>query len=664
MATQETVTREAQLWARNIGGIDETTVELDDGITVLAGRNATNRTSLLQAFMAGLGGESASLKADADEGEVELELDDETYTRTLRRAGNSIVTEGDPYLEDPELAELFAFLLESNPARRAVTTGADLREIILRPVDTDEIEAEISRLTAEKDQLANELDRLESLKGDLPELERQRNDIKDQIEDKRDELEEVKTAIEEAEAEASEQDGDDASAELEEKLTELREQRSELEDVRFDLETERESLAALRNEREDLEEEREELPETDSLNREAVDDEIDRLQQRSQSIDSVVSQLQSIVQFNEEMLEGSHPEIRALLAGEEADSSADGGVTDQLLADEETVQCWTCGSEVQRTEIEETIDRLRSLQEEKLSERDDLDERIESLRDERREIDQTKRQYERLEDRLADITNEIERRESRLEELTGDREDLEAEIDTLEDEAAELEAEAEPDADDDDDEESLLDLNRRANELEFSLGRLERDLETTTEEIEDIEAALEEQDDLEARREEIRDELEELRTRIDRIEREAVESFNEHMDAVLEVLEYENIERIWIERIGQTVREGRRKVERTTFDLHIVRSTADGSTYEDTINHLSESEREVTGLIFALAGYLVHEVYEEVPFMLLDSLEAVDSDRIADLVEYFREYTDFLVVALLPEDASAIDDGHERISSI
>ncbi|OVE83954.1 archaea-specific SMC-related protein [Natronolimnobius baerhuensis] len=665
MATQETVTREAQLWARNIGGIDETTVELDDGITVLAGRNATNRTSLLQAFMAGLGGESASLKADAEEGEVELELDDDTYTRTLRRAGNSIVTEGDPYLEDPELAELFAFLLESNPARRAVTTGADLREIILRPVDTDEIEAEISRLTAEKEQLSDELDRLESLKGDLPELERQRTSIEDQIEDKRAELEEVKTAIEEAEAEASEQDSDDTSEELEAKLTELREQRSELEDVRFDLETERESLAALRTEREELEAEREELPETESLNREAVDDEIDRLQQQSQSIDSVVSQLQSIVQFNEEMLEGSHPEIKALLAGEEGDASGDGAVTDQLIADEETVQCWTCGSQVQRGEIEGTIDRLRSLQEEKLSERDDLDERIESLRDERREIDQTKRKYERVEERLADITSEIERREARLEELTEDRETLETEIDTLEDEAAELEAEADPESDDDDDdEESLLDLNRRANELEFSLGRLERDLETTTEEIEDIEAALDEQGDLETRREEIRDELEELRTRIDRIEREAVESFNEHMDAVLEVLEYENIDRIWIERIGQTVREGRRKVEQTAFDLHIVRSTADGSTYEDTINHLSESEREVTGLIFALAGYLVHEVYEEVPFMLLDSLEAVDSDRIADLVEYFREYTDFLVVALLPEDASAIDDSHERVRSI
>ncbi|RQH03508.1 archaea-specific SMC-related protein [Natrarchaeobius oligotrophus] len=661
MATQQPIAREAQLRAQNIGGIDETTVELESGVTVLAGRNATNRTSLLQAFMAALGGESASLKADADEGFAELEIGDETYRRTLQRSGGTVVMGGEPYLEDPELADLFAFLLESNPARRAVTTGDDLREIILRPVDTDEIEAEISRLTAEKEQLSDELDRLDSLKNELPQLEQQRTDLQQQIEEKEGELESVKEQIEETEADAETRRDD--RDELEEKLSELREQRSALEDVRFDLETERESLAALRDEREELEAEADELPERDSLNRDEIDQEIDRLQRRSQSIDSVVSQLQSIVQFNEEMLDGAHPEVRELLASGEG--GADGTVTDQLLEDEETVQCWTCGSEVQRSEIEETIDRLRTLQEEKLSERDDLEAQIKSLRSERREIDQTRQRQERIESRLADVDGEIERRENRLEELSDEQAELEAEIETLEDEAAELESEVDDEEEsDDDDEGGLLELNRRANELEFSLGRLERDLETTTEEIEEIESALDEQEQLTDRREEIRDELEELRTRIDRIERQAVESFNEHMDAVLDVLEYENIDRIWIERVGQTVREGRRKVEQTVFDLHIVRSTAEGRTYEDTIDHLSESEREVTGLIFALAGYLVHEVYEVVPFMLLDSLEALDSNRIADLVEYFEEYTDFLVVALLPEDASAIDENYDRISEI
>jgi uncharacterized protein YhaN len=72
----------------------------------------------------------------------------------------------------------------------------------------------------------------------------------------------------------------------------------------------------------------------------------------------------------------------------------------------------------------------------------------------------------------------------------------------------------------------------------------------------------------------------------------------------------------------------------------------------------------VTGLVFALAGYLAHDVYEEIPFMLLDSLEAIDSERIATLVEYMREYAEFLVVALLPEDAASLDDDHEYITEI
>jgi hypothetical protein len=68
--------------------------------------------------------------------------------------------------------------------------------------------------------------------------------------------------------------------------------------------------------------------------------------------------------------------------------------------------------------------------------------------------------------------------------------------------------------------------------------------------------------------------------------------------------------------------------------------------------------------VFALAGYVVHDVYQTLPFMLLDSLEAIDSDRIATLIEYFEEYATYLVVALLPEDAAALDDGFDRITEI
>lgn len=60
----------------------------------------------------------------------------------------------------------------------------------------------------------------------------------------------------------------------------------------------------------------------------------------------------------------------------------------------------------------------------------------------------------------------------------------------------------------------------------------------------------------------------------------------------------------------------------------------------------------------------MHDIHETVPFMSLDSFEMIDSDRLADLVLYFSEYVQFLVVALLPEDAAALSDDYERVAEI
>lgn len=96
----------------------------------------------------------------------------------------------------------------------------------------------------------------------------------------------------------------------------------------------------------------------------------------------------------------------------------------------------------------------------------------------------------------------------------------------------------------------------------------------------------------------MRTDLKEERTKIAQLERDAVDAFNTHMDGVLDRLGYENVNRIWLERTERNVREGQQKTTRSVFDLHVIRSTSSGSIYEDTIDHLSESERNVTGLVF------------------------------------------------------------------
>lgn len=232
---------------RNVGGITEAEVSIPSGITVLSGRNAANRTSFLRGIMGALGSDDVSLKGDADEGRVELDFGDETYTRTLRRTNGGVALGGDPFLDDPEKADLFAFLLESNEARRAVARSDDLREIIMRPVNTAELRAEIQRLEANKRGIDETLDELADLEDELPALEERRTRLESEIESRRDALREKEVAIDEADA--SLEESREKTAEIEERLEELRSVRSSLEDVRFKLDTQRESLDALKTER-------------------------------------------------------------------------------------------------------------------------------------------------------------------------------------------------------------------------------------------------------------------------------------------------------------------------------------------------------------------------------------------------------------------------------
>jgi DNA repair exonuclease SbcCD ATPase subunit len=640
----ELIGKPAGLEVQNVGGIDETAIEFSPGITILTGRNATNRTSLLRSVMAVMGSDDASLKADADEGRVELTVGDERYVRTFTRTNGSVATGGEPFLDDPELADLFAFLLESNEARRTVARSDDLRELIMRPVDTEAIRAEIQQCEREKSRIDDELDELDDLKGDLPKLEQERRRLEDDIEAKREAL-----AAKEDDIEALDADVDETreeKQELESRLDELRRKRSSLEQVRSDIDLQQESLESLAAERRELEAERDDLPDASTGEHDELDDEITQLRERKERLEREVSDLQDVIQFNEAQLEESD----TVTANLDDDS---GPVTDALV--DETVVCWTCGSDVSRAQITDTLDQLREIRQEKLETVRSLESELDQLKDERRTYREHQRRRETIDRKLDGIASEIEDREAELDRLRSRREALNAEIETLEAEIETLEA---------DDFEDVLDLHKEANQLEFELGRLESDLDDVLDRIDAVEERLAEEAQLRTQREELTAELTDLRTRIDQIEANAVEEFNEHMVAVLDILGYENLDRIWIERVERTVREGRQQVEKTLFELHIVRSTDTGVTFEDTIDHLSESEREVTGLVFALAGYLVHDVYETVPFMLLDSLEAIDSARIAALIEYVSEYPEFLVAALLPEDAQALDDAYTRVTEI
>jgi chromosome segregation ATPase len=471
----------------------------------------------------------------------------------------------------------------------------------------------------------------------------ERTRLENEIEDVEADLEERQAEL--AELDASVEESKSHRERRQEDLSELESAREDLERTRRQLETERESLDSLHEERAEQKERREELPDDPGGRLDEIESELDRLREHKNSLESTINQLGRIVQFNESMIEGDGE------APVEGLTERDDDVTAQLLPDDEVV-CWTCGSEVEESAIEGTLDRLRDLRQETVSKRREVSAEIDDLSEEKGDLESTREERERVDRRLSELDDEIERRTGNVEELESSIDDLEARVEDLEDTVRER---------DEREYEEVVERHRAVNELEFEIESLREDLDAVEDEIAEVDTRLDEREEIEARRESVDEELRDQRTRIERLEAEMVETFNDRMAEVLSLLDYDGIDRIWLEPREQEARDGRRNVTERVFDLHIVRRGDDGGVYEDAIETLSESEREVAGLVFALAGYLAHDLDETVPFVVLDSLEAIDADRIGRLLEYFADHTRYLVVALLDGDAQAVDDRHERI---
>lgn len=625
----------ASLEVTNVGGIDECNIEFDPGVTLLTGPNATNRTSLLRALNGVLGGTAATRKTDAEEGYVKLSLEDEEYTRTYTSLEVSAPFDERPYTDEETLVDLFVSLLEDNPARQAVKRQEDLREIIMRPVDTDEIDQHIRDLKEEQKRIEDELKRMQERRDELPKLANQRDELEDKIVALDGELDELRDEVSDFEADASEVE------EAESLVDELDDRRQELSKVEDEIEVTEAELDALRETLEDVSDELEDLPSETGEELSTIENELESVRERKRDLDGTIDSLTTIIGFNEDIL----TEDSTALPGIKSDNES----VVEDLAPEETreMTCWTCGSGVEYSTIEERLDDLRELVTERRNRRSELVDEIESLEERRKEITQQQSSRRKLERELEETEEKIDHREQQIDELEERAGELREEIEDLETEVAETKGLRNSD---------LLDKYEKISELQYERGQLKQQLEDVEDDIDEIES-LPSKGDLEDQRAELTNELEQERSRITELESESIDAFNEHMEDIIDVLQYENLARVWIE---QKKHEKRGTME-SSFHLHIIREGDSGEVYEDTVDNLSESEREVVGLVLALAGYLVHGVYERVPFMLLDSVEAIDADRIAEMVTYFADYAPFLVVALLPEDAQALPEEYTRL---
>lgn len=594
----------------NVGGIDHYETTFQPGTSVVAGVNATAKTSLLKAIAFGMGVDDVPIHSGATKAEVTLAIGDRTVTRTARRRGTGLEISGEPFLRDDELRRKFetaASLLEFNPARSAVRQGENVEPVLKDPIDFDRLERRQSELVDRRQTLQRELERSSDVDSRLAEREAE-------LEDARERKADLKAELADLEAQHTPAEESDEEARLRDRESDLR---NEIERLQEQIDTAEATVERFEERRDELSDRIEsyeaDLEETDIDDlrgqREAIRADLD-------DIETQIDLFQSALTTNRELLES---EFSGAL-----------GVNHDIAGDE--VICWTCGEMTPKSSIEETIEQLESLVQEakerkrtREPELESLTDRIESVREKRSELDDLRSQYRSLEGKLTDRRQSLETKHERLSAVETDLEDVQDDLRAARAERSDAQSETI---------EAIEETRVEIQTLDHEIRRLEDACEDLREQRRDRERK---RDELES----LGSEIATLTERIEGMESDLRSAFNEAMDDLIGSLSFDKLERVWLDG---------------TFELIVARDI-DGTVHRDSVGNLAESERELVGLVLGLAGFSAYDLVDEVPVLLVDSLGALDGQRAGQLVDYFGDVPEYLIAAVHPDAAQHITDG-------
>jgi len=609
-----------------------------------------------------------------------LQVGDTTYTRTLKKAGDSVQLGGDPVLSDTTATDNFAILLRSNPARQAVIQQRGLRDIVMEPVEIDHFQSKIDDLREERDTLDEKLEQINQYKQELPSVEQDITSVETEMEELNEEKraveERLATIEEEIAASSDDADNNEKIESLQSDANSLLDDIEDLQDKKNEKETTINSLEnTIGRLKEELDQHRDTIATHEDVSKarkDQLNEKVNALSQKRTTLQNRRSKLMTVIETNREILQegalgivdqanddGTAETGGALYADLEEESSDD-------HPDEFT--CPTCGQATTKERFENVIGDLKSAETRLTNQIEEVGSKRDEVLSEKSEIEDAlkarrtaRRQLEEKESKLERVQADLERTRERVDEIGSEIATLESKREEIREEIVRLEQKQ--DEQEEGKQQERLDLRGEVSRINEKINTKQTELSNLTEKKQTLSEQIEDVSSYEERKQAIREDITDVQNTISNLEDETIERFNEEFEEILEVLEYDNIERIRLKAVRRgepsTLRE---EAETGEFRMKIARVGEDGA-YEDDYSNLSESEQEVTGLLFALAGYLAHDVYEELPFMLLDSVEAVDPERIAALVEHFEQYCDYLVVALLEDDAEVLSDDYTYVDS-
>lgn len=589
----------------NIGGVYEATATLESGVNVVQASNFSGKSSFMNALQTvvgttGLFDSPHPLTEGEDSGSVVLDASETSHEVTLERSSNNeILLRGTPMLEndiDQMCARLFAFLGEENPIRSRVREQKDLTELLQAPLNLEDIDGQITTLKRKQEAKEEEIKTAQRAEENIPA-------VTDAITTLEEELTELQERRNEVEASVGSEISDNGS--LTDELATRRSEVSTLERRISQLQTKlsktESQLTEKRNEKEALD-----LPDQPQVSA-AVEDKQTR-------VDEIKIQL--------DLLEGLYRANQRVI---EEDALSLVTAIDRSVVEDE-FDCWLCGDSTTMDTVETRLEALQSKIETLQEERSTLTDEIEVLEQEQREYRQKQREAAAIEEEIGTLSA---RRDDLKRDLT-QAEERKAEV---EDQVAELESDLER---------AETELSDELTDIKSEIKLKEQELETQQNRLHELKTKREDVDELREEVTAIKEEIETLKERKQRKQRELKTQFDEAMATALDHFA-PGFDGARLDIKVNTENE----IE--AFDLIIAR---DGR--ETTIDTLSEAERELVGIVVAIAGYRTFEVNDRVPMILLDGVSQLAADNLRLLCEYLSDDTEMLVTTAYPE-ANVVD---------
>jgi DNA repair exonuclease SbcCD ATPase subunit len=592
----------------NIGGIRAADVTITEGLNVVQASNFMGKSSFISAMQVAMGttgmfGEAHPLMEGADEGATQLEIEDggNLDVRLDRSHSNTISRHGSPFLADEmnrTCARLFAFLGESNPIRSRVRNGEHLTDLLQTPLDIENIDTEIASRKRKRESVTRQLREAEQAVENIPSVQEAVQQLETDLEQLRARRQEVSERVA--------QEGS-ASGGLSDELA----------DRRSRLQTTNQTISRLQNRRlrteERLADAREELSSLDVPDAPEVSADIEQTEDRIADLEMKIDLLESLHRVNQRVIEEGEVELVA-------------AIDRNFIADE--FDCWVCGEPTTAENVQSRLETLRekipSLREEKST-----------LKDELSEVKRKQNQYQKEREKKAELQETIGSLKADIDEIGGDiqqakdrKQELADEIEQLEEELATADEQLS---------EELTDIKAEIRTKETELTEQRSRLSTLREKRDET-------DELREKKERLSDEITALRNRKTEKQWEIKDQFDSAIEAAVDQFAP------GFDGAHLNVKTSQEN-EIEEFELIIAR---DGR--ETDITNLSEGERELVGIVVAVAGYRAFDVAERVPVILLDGISQLSADNLRRLTEYLADASEILVTTAYPEAGEF--DGH------